>query len=416
MKLLLSCFLFALLLLVSCADDSDGPLSEDADGVLTNGGFAGVSDFSGGGGGGISGSGGTGTPSPGTPSPDTLSGLITAGEWNDLENWNFWTQLLTRSQEETNFGELVTDWTWNTADRIAIDVRNSDGRPAPNVRVRLMRGQQIFWNTLTDNHGRAELWLNARGGSEPISGTYLDVNDGAAQISAPQRFEQGVNQYQLNDGSEFTSSSNQAQIAFVVDATGSMGDEIEFLKSDLRAVMEEISALNSGIDFTTGAVFYRDHGDEYLTRQSALTANLNTTINFIQDQRAGGGGDFPEAVEAGLGEAIGGFGWSAEAKSRLVFLLLDAPPHSDAGTLNNYAEAIVQAAAKGIRVIPITASGIDKPTEFLMRVSAMLTNGTYVFITNDSGIGGDHLEPTVGDYDVEFLKNLMVRLVGEYVE
>ncbi|MEM8907449.1 MAG: hypothetical protein AAGD05_06350, partial [Bacteroidota bacterium] len=33
-----------------------------------------------------------------------------------------------------------------------------------------------------------------------------------------------------------------------------------------------------------------------------------------------------------------------------------------------------------------------------------------------SGIGNDHLEPTVGDYEVELLNDLLVRLIGEYIE
>lgn len=73
-------------------------------------------------------------------------------------------------------------------------------------------------------------------------------------------------------------------------------------------------------------------------------------------------------------------------------------------------------AKKGIKIIPITASGIDKETEFLMRFFAISTNGTYVFITNHSGIGNEHLEPTVGDYEVEFLNDLMVRLINESLE
>lgn len=50
-----------------------------------------------------------------------------------------------------------------------------------------------------------------------------------------------------------------------------------------------------------------------------------------------------------------------------------------------------------------------------MRSFAILTNGTYVFITDDSGIGNDHLEPTIGEFKVEKLNDLMVRLVDEYV-
>lgn len=77
---------------------------------------------------------------------------------------------------------------------------------------------------------------------------------------------------------------------------------------------------------------------------------------------------------------------------------------------------IASASKKGIRIIPITASGLEKDAEFLMRYFSIATNGTYVFITNHSGLGNDHLEASVGQYDVEYLNNLMVRLIGKYLQ
>ena len=44
----------------------------------------------------------------------------------------------------------------------------------------------------------------------------------------------------------------------------------------------------------------------------------------------------------------------------------------------------------------------------------MATNGTYVFITNDSGIGNEHIEATVGEYQVEKLRDLIARLIIAY--
>ena len=98
-----------------------------------------------------------------------------------------------------------------------------------------------------------------------------------------------------------------------------------------------------------------------------------------------------------------------------LFLILDAPPHHETpSVVTQIQELTEKAASKGIKIIPITASGIQKDTEFLMRFIAMVTNSTYVFITNDSGIGNDHIEATVGEYDVEYLNDLMVRLVSKY--
>jgi hypothetical protein len=51
-----------------------------------------------------------------------------------------------------------------------------------------------------------------------------------------------------------------------------------------------------------------------------------------------------------------------------------------------------------------------------MRFFSITTNGTYVFITNHSGVGNSHLEPSVGEYQVEFLNDLMVRLINKYAE
>ena len=61
---------------------------------------------------------------------------------------------------------------------------------------------------------------------------------------------------------------------------------------------------------------------------------------------------------------------------------------------------VAAAARRGIRILPVVSSGADTETEFLMRTAAAVTGGAYVFLTDDSGIGYSHLEPTIGDYDV----------------
>ena len=211
-------------------------------------------------------------------------------------------------------------------------------------------------------------------------------------------------------------TSNKVELSFIVDATGSMGDELEFLKDDLRSVIEDVQSQNNSLDISTSAVFYRDEGDEYVTRDSDFTNDLSRTIDFINNQSAGGGGDYPEAVHSGMTKAINNFDWSEDAITKIAFLILDAPPHHKPQVINDIKVSIREAAEKGIKIIPITASGIQKDTELLMRYLSIATNSTYVFITNDSGIGNDHITATVGDYEVEFLNDLMVRLITKYSE
>jgi len=49
-----------------------------------------------------------------------------------------------------------------------------------------------------------------------------------------------------------------------------------------------------------------------------------------------------------------------------------------------------------------------------MKFFGLATNGSYVFLTDHSGIGGKHIEPTTDEYKVEPLNNLLVRLITEY--
>ncbi|MEL6924832.1 MAG: T9SS type A sorting domain-containing protein, partial [Bacteroidota bacterium] len=212
---------------------------------------------------------------------------------------------------------------------------------------------------------------------------------------------------------ENCSAKNLVDIAFVVDATGSMGDEISYLQAELNDVIGRVEKVSEGTSFRTGAVFYQDEGDSYLTRRSSFSSKLSKTTEWIAKQSAGGGGDYPEAVEEGLQDALN-LNWSEAATARLLFLVLDAPPHHTPAILEKLQQQIRLASEMGIKIIPVTASGIDRETEFLMKMMAILTNGTYVFITDDSGIGNAHLKPAVEDFEVELLNDLLVRLISNY--
>lgn len=83
----------------------------------------------------------------------------------------------------------------------------------------------------------------------------------------------------------------------------------------------------------------------------------------------------------------------------MIFLILDAPPHFE--HIERYKNAVIKAAKMGVKIIPVTASGINRETDFLMKFTSILTNGTYTFITDHSGIGGDHLAPVHDEYEVE---------------
>ncbi|MGB0850609.1 MAG: vWA domain-containing protein [Bacteroidia bacterium] len=337
------------------------------------------------------------------------AGLITAGEWNDLIHWDFWNELL----DGQSFSSMPKHWSIFIKHRVSVHVANSAGHAA-NVKVELLRNENSIWEAKTDNLGDAELWVSPFQDEDEVDHTKLSlkIND-ILHDDQVVMIDSGVNQ--INIGAT-TKGLNRVELAFIVDATGSMSDELEFLKEDLKSVIDSVQRDNSTLSIHTASVFYRDEGDDYITRKSEFSTDLNTTVNFINNQSAGGGGDFPEAVHTALDIGINDLQWSQEAKTRIAFLVLDAPPHHRQDVIVNLHSTIREAAKKGIKVIPITASGIDKETEFLMRFMSITTNGTYVFITGHSGIGNEHLEASVGEYQVEYLNELMVRLIKKYTE
>jgi len=335
-------------------------------------------------------------------------GQITAAEWNDLTEWDFWLNL---GQNE-EFNKAQENWKFYLTERYSFLVKDNKSDPLIDCELTLknLKGD-VLWKSRTDNEGKAELWLNANGGDNNGPTAVVSYLNQEVTIVDPKPMEDGINEVIV--AFEGTPELN-ADILFVVDATGSMGDEISYLKSELLNVIGRVKDLNAQLSLRVGSVFYRDEGDDYLTKVSPFSSNLNETLGFINNQQADGGGDYEEAVHTALNTAITQLNWSDNARARLLFLLLDAPPHHTDPIVNDLNAIIKNAAEKGIKIIPISASGVNKDTEFLFRFFATATGGTYVFITNDSGIGGEHIAATVGDYEVELLNDLIVRLIAKY--
>lgn len=346
---------------------------------------------------------------------DEEPGIITAGEWSDLQNWDFWENLQwldTISQQEVK--DMREYWNiYTTNKRYTTLITDNNQQPLRDAYVQLVisSSQQVLWTARTNHDGFAELWASPYV-TNHASNLSLKASKGSftQTLDAVQPFPIGINKMTLAVSN--SSPSNKVEIVFAVDATGSMVDEITYLQTELEDVIGRIVQLGD-IDLRIGSVFYRDLGDDYVTKSKQFTDDYTSVLSFINDQDAAGGGDYPEAVDAALEVGIGELQWSIKARSRILFLLLDAPPHQEAENIERLHKHIKLAAAKGIEIIPISASGIDKSTELLLRSMSILTNGTYVFITNHSGIGNDHIEPTIGDYEVEFLNDLLVRLVTE---
>ena len=122
-------------------------------------------------------------------------------------------------------------------------------------------------------------------------------------------------------------------IAFVIDTTGSMGDDLAAVKARSNEIINAIfdNALNSRI----AVVGYNDPSTNTFlsfTNQSNIDDRKSAARNAINRVSAYGGGDFPESVNAGLIRALnGGAGeWRSGASARRIILFGDAPPNDTA--------------------------------------------------------------------------------------
>lgn len=341
------------------------------------------------------------------------SHVLTAGEWNDLENWDFWSNLLLRDE----FKSCCDYWGFNTDGRIALQINTQDGKPATGAKVELYRNDEKIWTARCDNKGRANCWTSLIGNG--LGSNYLSIYiNGVKQeqelaITYLNDKELRLNEFTVPDEVRMDKSID---VAFFVDATGSMSDEIDFLKSDLVNILEKSAAFDKSVTMRSAALFYRDEGDEYLCKQQDFTTDPVKTADYVKMQYAGGGGDYEEAVHEALRNGFLNLNWNENSRSRIVFLILDAPAHDEQWIFDSLHASIRKYAEAGIQIIPVAASGADKSTEMMLRLFAIATGGTYTFLTDDSGVGNSHIEPSVGDFQVELLNDLMVRLITERME
>ena len=170
-------------------------------------------------------------------------------------------------------------------------------------------------------------------------------------------------------------------------------------------------------DLCWGLVAYRDRGDAFLTRTHDLTDDLGAFQQSLTGLQAGGGGDYPEALNEALIETVHRIGWRGAGTTRLVVLVADAPPHFDRGG-PYHDEGAAVALARGIKLHAVGASGLDGQGEAVFRQLAQSTGGRFVFLTYREGhrpSSGPGRETThdVRDYSVDTLDELIVRLVRE---
>ncbi len=175
------------------------------------------------------------------------------------------------------------------------------------------------------------------------------------------------------------------EVVFVLDTTSSMGGLIEGAKQKIWSIASRMASGKPTPRIRIGLVAFRDQGDDYVTKRFDLTEDLDSVYKNLNGLNAGGGGDTPEHVGRGLGEAVKLMSWSDNTKAaKMIFVVGDAPSHEyqDGWSAKTWAH---NAIAKGI-VVNTIRCGTDATTETEFRELAKLADGTYTSIGQAGGM------------------------------
>lgn len=342
---------------------------------------------------------------PSVPPPERIrpprpqAGLLTAGEHDDLLNPELYADYVRRS----NLGQAIPDLPrLDSARVLTVSVKDGAGRPVPFAEVELAcaDGGRLRLKTVADGTvaffpnldklGR-QVWIRAAG--EEWRAVTIPAGRGGSRV-------------------DFTVSREAAPVrkldlVLTIDTTGSMGDEIRFLQSELGAIVGAVRARHPELDLRVGFVFYRDIGDEYITATVPLSADIAARQADLARQIATGGGDYPEAMDQALTRAAR-LDWRGDAVKTML-LVADAPPHDDKFAASWRAAEHLRASR--VHIVPVAASGVADRAEYAMRAMAAATQSRYTFLTDDSGIGNPHAPPAIDCYLVTRLDALLRRVI-----
>jgi len=343
------------------------------------------------------------------PSPDRAqpqSSNLTAGDHDDLLNPDLYAGYANRFLQQQHVPLPFID----PRRRVAVRIVDATGKPVPQARIALRGedgGESLSLVSAADGVASIYPGFDALRGRVRVS-VASDAGTTDRMIDLRGSGRQDVTLTMPGQGR----AVRAMDLVLVLDTTGSMGDEMRYLQAELETIVARLKRDAGNLDLRIGLVVYRDEGDDYVSRAYPLTGDIGALRTTLAQQDADGGGDMPEAVDRALADASA-MSWRPDA-AKVVLLVADAPPHERAfgATL----DAARRLRGDGVQIVPVAASGVEDNAQYMMRAMAVLTQGRYIFLTDDSGIGNPHAEPDVACYVVTRLDLLIARVLAGMAE
>lgn len=346
------------------------------------------------------------------PSTAYQSGILTAGDVDDNLNFSFFLHYISNMLDMGIGQELASA---QPHDRVTLRFLDENEQALSTLWLEITPtgGQSPIVTNYTASDGTFYFFPSLDGAGDATQ-FQIEVRDPNQDLSLSQYT---IDLTQINGQEPLDLIIPEAphnlpealDLMLVIDTTGSMTDELNYLIAELKSIVGEVRAAHPQVSIRFGLVVYRDEGDQYVVRSFDFTDSLDEMQDQLSKQRASGGGDYPEAMDQALATALEAQ-WRDGNTARMLFLVADAPPHTEK-MMTTFEHAQI-ARQKDISIFPLAASGVADEAEYIMRLAAVITQGRYLFLTDDSGVGNSHAEPKIACYVITRLDNLMVRVIA----
>ncbi|HON89539.1 MAG TPA: VWA domain-containing protein [Spirochaetales bacterium] len=356
----------------------------------------------------------------GAPRP-TSSGLK-AGFSDDNAQFNYFVDFLEKYKH-------VPHYAYDISNRMSFTILDKDNKPIANARIELYsvenggKGSKLLETGVSTADGNFRFYpLELAKKADPQTNNLTFV---WAVITYNQtRIEKLIDCNGIRNQEIVLSTARTIKqpvpldIVFVMDTTGSMGEEIERLRATIQIINDNIITLKPRPAVRFGMVLYRDKTDEYVTKVVPLTDNLDQFEKELATVKAGGGGDRPEDLESALDDTLNKLNWNTDG-IRLAFIITDAEAHLDYGKTYTYIDAARDAKNRGIKLYTIGTGGLPLEGEYLLRQISQISNARYIFLTygekdeSEGGTEGAVSHHTGSNFTSDKLEVVIIKFVRE---
>lgn len=337
----------------------------------------------------------------------TESGLK-AGFSDDNEQFNYFLGFLEEYKDVDHYPLKVQE-------RISLTVQDAAGRPVSGAAVTVLSGAKKLSVGKTWSNGLFHLFP-LEYDSSPRYAVQVSYGSQKKDIVVERDGPRDI-RIQLS-GLRNPPAPLPLDILFILDTTGSMGEEIERLKDNIEIIQANVTAVTPKPAVRFGLVLYKDRGDEYVTQRVPFTSDLEAFMADLEQVDADGGGDTPEDLQTALRDAMQKMDWNADG-IRLAFIITDAEAHLDYGQTYTYAQAARDAKAKAIKLYTVGTGGLGIEGEYLLRQISQYTAARYIFLTygergeSEGGAMASVSHHTGSNFQTDKLEAIIIRFARE---